>query len=64
MSSNKKTAYALRDFKDAGTGENFEKGARLNIEEGVFRNYKAAGLVGTRAPEDVKSSDGGTGKTA
>ncbi|RST30160.1 hypothetical protein HMF7854_04455 [Sphingomonas ginkgonis] len=42
----KTKALVLRDFTDAGTGENFTKDATPSIESGVFANYEAAGLVG------------------
>lgn len=44
MSDKKVSAVAKRDFKDAGTGEKFEKGP-ITVSEGAFKNYEAAGLV-------------------
>lgn len=39
-----------RDFNDAGTGTNFEKGKSYEIEVGAHANYLAAGLI--EAPDD------------
>ena len=51
----KKNAYIIRDFADAGTGQNFTAGETVPIEEGQFRNYKDAGLIraadGPAAPD-------------
>lgn len=40
---------ALGKFRDAGTGETFEKGATVNLEAGAYGNYERAGLVGSEA---------------
>lgn len=45
------TYYATRDFKDAGTGREFEAGKPLSkIDEGTAKNYAAAGLASTTPP--------------
>jgi len=48
----KKPAFIIRNFNDAGTGQNFAAGAIEQIDEGHFRNYAAAGLVRTPTAED------------
>jgi hypothetical protein len=44
-------AVVTRDFKNAGTEQEFAKDAALELSEGDFINYHAAGLV-ERAPDD------------
>lgn len=44
MSETKK-AKVLRDFKDAGTEKSFTTGKVVDLAEGEFINYAAAGLV-------------------
>ncbi len=41
-----KTARVLKDFNDAGTEKTFRTGANIELTEGEFLNYAAAGLVG------------------
>jgi hypothetical protein len=41
-----KSARVLKDFKDAGTEKSFTKDATVELTEGEFVNYAAAGLVG------------------
>lgn len=36
---------ATRDFNDAGTERNFEKGVEYNFTPGEIRNFQIAGLV-------------------
>lgn len=36
---------ATRDFNDAGTERNFEKGGEYDFTPGELRNYRLAGLV-------------------
>lgn len=45
MTTKTKKAHVLRDFTDAGSGKNFKQGDKPELEEGVFANYEAAGLV-------------------
>ncbi len=52
MSDKTVNAFALRTFKDAGTNKRVEKGSVIEIGEGEFGNYEAAGLV--RAPSDAE----------
>jgi hypothetical protein len=37
---------AVRNFKDAGTGQSFEQGKPVDVDDGTLGNYRAAGLVG------------------
>ncbi|KQM56697.1 hypothetical protein ASE69_03530 [Sphingomonas sp. Leaf208] len=49
--NDKKTLYATRDFKDAGTTRFFERGTEISdAEDGVIANYVAAGLVSHEKP--------------
>ena len=50
MSTTKK-AKVLRDFKDAGTEKSFAAGETVDVTEGEFINYAAAGLVEAVAAE-------------
>lgn len=54
MTTKTKKALILRDFKDAGTGRSFKKGAEAELPEGVFDNYAAAGLVEAAPTEKAK----------
>src|SRR3546814_12926051 len=45
MTEKMKKAFIVRNFKDAGTEKKFTAGATVDLPEGVFRNYEAAGLV-------------------
>lgn len=38
-------AKILRDFKDAGDERRFTAGETVEISDGAFANYEAAGLV-------------------
>lgn len=40
-----KRALILRPFDDAGTGKSFKAGQTVDLYDGVFANYAAAGLV-------------------
>lgn len=44
MSTTKK-AKVLRDFQDAGTEKSFKADEVVDLTEGEFVNYQAAGLV-------------------
>jgi hypothetical protein len=47
------SAIVTRDFRDDGTKRNFTASDKpVQIEEGAFANYEAAGLV-TAAPADT-----------
>lgn len=50
-------AKVLRDFNDAGTGENFTADTIAPLSPGAFANYRAAGLV-EAAPEEAASDAG------
>ena len=52
MSDKNKSAYIVRDFKDAGTEQSFTAGDIVTISEGAFGNYEAAGLVRKPTPDD------------
>jgi transcription antitermination factor NusG len=43
--TNTKRAKIVRNFKDAGTETQFTAGETVNVSEGAFANYHAAGLV-------------------
>lgn len=50
------TFYATRNFKDAGTEREFEKGKPLEgVDEDTARNYVAAGAASTEKPVAEKS---------
>lgn len=59
--SDKKKAFIVRDFTDAGEERNFtasEAGkpdTMPEIDAGAFANYKAAGLVREPTDEEAKS---------
>lgn len=40
-----KAAFIIRDFSDAGTGQNFTADTIVQLPAGQFANYAAAGLV-------------------
>lgn len=40
-----KRAKIVRNFKDAGTETQFTAGETVDVSEGAFANYHAAGLV-------------------
>ena len=46
-----KRAKIVRDFTDAGTETQFTAGATVEMTEGAFANYLAAGLVEVAADE-------------
>ncbi|MDZ7893877.1 MAG: hypothetical protein U5M50_02275 [Sphingobium sp.] len=53
MSDEKKVkAFVVNAFNDAGTGQNFTAGVIIDLPEGVFGNYQAAGLVRVPTAED------------
>jgi hypothetical protein len=58
MTNRTKNALVVRDFKDAGTEENFTAGATVQISEGAFINYKAAGLVTDPPSSEAKAAKG------
>jgi hypothetical protein len=43
--STTKKGFALRTFKDAGTGKEFEGGKSHDFEPGEYANFEASGLV-------------------
>jgi hypothetical protein len=50
--NDKKTLYATRDFKDAGTTRFFERGAEItDASDGEIANYVAGGLASTEKPK-------------
>lgn len=54
-----KKAKVLRDFNDAGTDKKFAGGDTVDLTEGEFTNYAAAGLVeaaATEAKADTKKA--------
>lgn len=52
MSEKTKKAFIIRKFNDAGTEQSFTKGDIVDMNEGNFANYEAAGLVRTPTTED------------
>jgi len=56
MSDKKVDAFIVKNFRDAGTEEQFTQGAVTPISEGAFTNYAAAGLVRKPTADDRKSS--------
>lgn len=52
MSDKNKSAFIIRDFKDAGTEESFTQGDIVTIAEGAYLNYEAAGLVRKPTADD------------
>ena len=49
----RKRAHVISDFNDVGTGERHAAKSTPMLEEGVFENYRAAGLVSENA-DDAK----------
>lgn len=64
MTDKKVDAYIERDFKDAGTEQQFQGGKIEPISEGQFINYEAAGLVRKATADDKKANDTGNKPTA
>ncbi|WP_419827660.1 hypothetical protein [Sphingomonas sp.] len=54
MADTQKTrkAFVISGFNDAGTGREFKKGATVDVTEGEFANYAAAGLVREPGADD------------
>ncbi len=48
-------AFILKDFKDAGTGQQFTKGETPAVNEGDFTNYKAARLARVATAAEIKA---------
>ena len=63
--TNTKRAKIVRNFKDAGTETQFTAGDTVDLSEGAFANYQAAGLVeasdadAAPAPVDVAPAKSG-----
>ena len=51
-----KEAFIVRDFKDAGTEQEFTAGKIEQIDAGSFANYEVAGLVRAPTADDRKGS--------
>lgn len=54
-----KNAKVIRDFKDAGTERSFTAGKTVELTDGEFINYAAAGLVEagpTETKADIKKA--------
>ncbi len=51
-----KDAFIIRDFKDAGTEQEFTGGKIEAIDAGSFANYEAGGLVRTPTADDKKAA--------
>lgn len=64
MSEKTVSAKVTRNFKDSGTEEQFSKDQVIEITEGRFTNYKAAGLVeATTAAGKSAATDKGATKS-
>ncbi|GAA3708518.1 hypothetical protein GCM10022268_17310 [Sphingomonas cynarae] len=62
-----KKAKILREFNDAGTEQRYFAGKEHEFAEGVFENYRVAGLVEevpTAAPVDGDAGKAGRTKPA
>lgn len=59
--SAKKKGFALRNFHDAGTEQNFKGGDAVEVDAGAYANYEAAGLVGDKKPS--KAAEEGAAPT-
>jgi hypothetical protein len=53
----KKTFYAQRDFKDAGTTRFFSRGTAIDADADVIKNYVAAGLALTQKPKSPAEAE-------
>ena len=51
-----KDAFIIRDFKDAGTEQEFTGGTVVPIEAGSFVNYEAGGLVRVPTADDKRAA--------
>lgn len=51
-----KEAFIITNFNDAGTEQSFAARSIVPIEEGVFENYRAAGLVRAATAAEVKAA--------
>lgn len=51
-----KDAFIVRDFKDAGTEQEFTAGKIEQIDAGPFANYEVAGLVRPPTADDRKAA--------
>lgn len=62
MGTKTKKAFIIRDFKDAGTEQQFTASIAgqpetiPEISEGAFGNYAAAGLVRVPASDELKAA--------
>jgi hypothetical protein len=56
MTEKTKSAFIIRDFKDAGTEQSFTGGTTVPLSEGAFINYKAAGLVSEPTAPEAKAA--------
>lgn len=56
MSDKKVSAFIVKSFRDDGTKESFAKGDTVQIAEGAFGNYEAAGLVRKPTADDKRSA--------
>jgi hypothetical protein len=56
--TDKKTYYATRDFKDAGTTRFFERGAEIaDASDGEIANYAVAGLASLDKPKSPADAE-------
>ena len=58
-----KRAKIVRNFNDAGTDARFTAGDTVELSEGAFINYQAAGLVELAAEEPTAPVEGEPAKS-
>lgn len=51
-----KPMYATRFFQDAGLERSFEQNDKVDVDDGVMKNYIAAGLVSDKKTEVAKAA--------
>jgi hypothetical protein len=52
-----KKAFIISTFNDTGTEQHFTAGSVVDLPEGVFGNYEAAGLVRAPTADDKAAKD-------
>lgn len=50
------TAFVLRAFNDAGTGESFAARAVVTLAVGRFENFRVAGLVRKATAAEIRAA--------
>lgn len=57
MSDKKVSAFVVKRFKDAGTGNTYNAGDIATVSEGEFANYAGGGLVREPTAEEKKAGE-------